>query len=218
VTGRFVSVEGIDAAGKSTLARSLADRLRADGRPVLLLDRHSAVREAVGWPGEHLAGLRSLIWDYPPGTATSQLGFGHWSRLLGAWFAAVDAAVLRPSLDRGLTVVADSWWPKFAARFALTVGLPAAEAVFDGVTTPAAVVWLDVPPRDAVLRRTQLRRTESGEWAGLAGGDAAFVDYQGRVRESYGQLAGAYGWLRIPAGAEADVVASAYRLWMEVRS
>jgi len=208
----FLSVEGIDASGKSTLARELVARLDP---PALLLDRRAAVARLDGWPAEHLAGLRRLIWDYPPGTATSRLGFGHWSRLLGAWFAAVDEVVLRPALVTGTVVVADSWWPKFAARFALTVGLPAAEAVFVGISRPSLVVWLDVPPADAVRRRSRLRSTERGEWAGLAGDDAAFVDYQGQVRDVYARLAAAHGWHRVPGGRPDEVVAAAHRLVRE---
>ena len=196
----FLAVEGIDASGKSTLARALADRLGGT-----LLDRRTAGAAADGWAAAHLAGLRRLIWEYPPGVATSQLGFGHWSRLLGAWFAAVDAVVLRPALDRGGVVVADSWWPKFAARFAVTVGPAAAAAVFDGVSAPDAVVWLDVPPEVAVRRRTELRGTEDGEWTGTPG----FLAYQGQVREAYAALAAAHGWLRVPAGPPGDVLAEA---------
>ncbi|MCH8275616.1 MAG: dTMP kinase [Armatimonadetes bacterium] len=36
MTGRFITIEGAEGAGKSTLARALADRLTADGRRVLL--------------------------------------------------------------------------------------------------------------------------------------------------------------------------------------
>jgi dTMP kinase len=205
----FLSVEGIDACGKSTVARLLADRVAADGRQVLFLDRRNAVASLEGYPADHLAGLRSLIWEYPPDATTSQLGFTHWSHLIGAWFAAVDHTVVRPGLDRGLWIVADSWFYKFAARFALSQGLPAGMAPFTGISRPDAVVWLDVPPEQCVLRRSELRSTERGEWQGLSG-DRAFVEYQGRVRQVYGELAAGQAWITLGPMAPEDAADTAF--------
>lgn len=205
VRGGFVSVEGIDASGKSTVARLLAERIAETGRPTLLLDRNTATASLDGYPADHLTALRSLIWDYPPDAVTSALGFGHWSHLIGAWFHAVDHTVVRPALGKGLCVITDSWLAKFAARFALSVGPVDAMATFDGVTRPDVVVWLDVPPEQCVARRTDLRSTERGEWQGLGSGDRAFIEYQGLVREVYRGFAAAESWLRVGPAEPAEV-------------
>jgi len=210
--GRFISVEGIDACGKSTVAAALVDRLAADGGRVSLLDRHSATTGLAGYPAEHLAALRSLIWDYPEGAVTSELGFGHWSNLISAWFHAVDHLVVRPALAVGTSVVSDSWWAKFAARFALTVGAPAAIRIFAGVAVPDLVLWLDVAPEDCLVRRPRLRATERGEWQGLDGESQGFVAYQGAVREMYLQFAMAGVWQRIEPADVAGTVEAAYDL------
>ena len=200
--GRFLSVEGIDASGKSTLAAALAGWLAARGRPALLLDRHGAVAAAEGYPAEHLAGLRRLIWEYPPQARTSQLGFAHWANLLAAWYHAVDEVVVRPAVAAGTWVVADSWFYKFAARFAVTVGPDAAQRAFVGVTAPDPVLWLDVAPQVCAGRRDTMRPTERGEWQGLDrrpaptnGPDPGFLTYQAHVRGAYARLAAEHGWL-----------------------
>jgi thymidylate kinase len=208
--GRLVSCEGIDASGKSTVARLLADRIAADGRQVLFLDRKSAVASLDGYLADHLAALRSLIWEYPPDAMTSRLGFTHWSHLIGAWFAAVDHTVVRPGLDRGLWIVADSWFYKFAARFALSQGLQEGLAPFAGVSRPDTAVWLDVPPEECVLRRSELRSTERGEWQGLDGGARTFVEYQGRVRQVYRELAGREAWFTMGSASPKDAADRAF--------
>lgn len=192
--GRFVAVEGIDASGKSTLAAELVGELRRAGQPAVLVDRSTAPVAAGGYPGAHLRALRGLIWEYPPDAHTSSLGFGHWAHLLAAWFAAVDHTVVTPAVTAGSWVVADPWYYKFAARFAVTVGLDRAVAAFAGIAAPGTVVWLDVAPDVCARRRARHRPTEAGEWQGKDPGLDSFVEYQGSVRRHYGVLAEALGW------------------------
>lgn len=209
-TGRLVAVEGIDASGKSTFARQVVAALVRRGRPAVLLDRATAPAAAGGYAGTHLQELRHLIWEYPEDAPTSQLGFDHWAHLLASWFAALDHTVIRPALDRGAWVVADPWYHKFAARFALRVGLEQALAAFAGITAPGSVVWLDVDPAVCAARRSEVRSTEAGEWQGNPRSRAAFVDYQGAVRGQYAALAAVHGWHAVTAPApDADEVVDA---------
>lgn len=210
-SGRFIAVEGIDGSGKSSVAAELARDLTASGASAVLVDRHTAPGLAAGYPGSHLRSLAALIWEYPVSAHTSRLGFGHWSHLLAAWFHAVDHLVVRPALAEGAYVVADSWCHKFVARFALTVDLPRAQAVFAGVSVPERVLWLDVPPEVCMRRRTQLRATERGEWQGLDTADDGYLAYQAGVRSMYRALATAGGWRVLTAVDRAAVRAELRR-------
>lgn len=203
--GLLVAVEGIDASGKSTVARGMVRRIAGTGRRILLLDRAGAAGALAGYPAGHVEGLHRLIWDYPEGARTSQLGFEHWRHLLAAWFHAVDHLIVRPAVADGVWVVADSWFYKYVARFALTAGLRDAESSFSGVSVPSIVVWLDVDPEVCVRRRATTRATETGEWLGLEGSAPAFVDYQRRVRDVYRSLATMHDWARIDL-EDADAV------------
>jgi thymidylate kinase len=205
--GRLIVVEGLDACGKSTLAEMLARHLGGEGRPAFLLTRHTATERSGGYVTDHLTALRTLIWEYPPHARTSELGFGHWSALIGAWFHAVDHTLVRPLLATGTWVVADSWFHKFMARFTLQVGTAAAAAPFRGLTRPDSVLWLDVPPEECAHRRVEFRSTESGEWHAHADG---FVDYQRRVRQVYVELAEKLDWERLPPADVEEVAAEAY--------
>jgi hypothetical protein len=175
--------------------------------PAFLLTRHTVTERSGGYVIDHLTALRTLIWEYPPHARTSELGFGHWSALIGAWFHAVDHTLVRPLLATGTWVVADSWFHKFMARFTLQVGAAAAAAPFRGLTRPDSVLWLDVPPEECAHRRAEFRSTESGEWHAHADG---FVDYQRRVRQVYVELAEKLDWERLPPADAPEVAAEAY--------
>ena len=92
---RFISFEGIDGCGKSTQARMLAERLRAEGREVVL------TREPGGAPGAE--EIRALVLTGDP---------GRWSaETETALFTAARRdhleKTIRPALKRGATIISD---------------------------------------------------------------------------------------------------------------
>ncbi len=95
MTGRFISLEGIDGSGKSTQARLLADSLRALGLPVTL------TREPGGSAGAE--DIRRLVLQGDP---------DRWSPQTEALlFTAARRdhleKTIRPALDRGEVVITD---------------------------------------------------------------------------------------------------------------
>ena len=92
MNGRFITLEGIDGAGKSTHLAWLADYLRIQGRAVLV------TREPGGTPlGEN---LRTLLLVEPMQPETETL-------LMFAARAEHLATIIRPALARGVWVVCD---------------------------------------------------------------------------------------------------------------
>lgn len=90
--GLFITLEGVDGAGKSTHLEAIAARLRTAGRQVLV------TREPGGTPlAEKLRAL--LLADAVDPTPETLLMFA----------ARADhvARVIRPALERGVTVVCD---------------------------------------------------------------------------------------------------------------
>ena len=93
--GRFITLEGIDGAGKSTQARLLADRLRAEGHDPVL------TREPGGAPGAE--DIRRLLVEGEP---------GRWSpetEILLFTAARRDHVerTIRPALAEGKIVICD---------------------------------------------------------------------------------------------------------------
>jgi len=167
---RYVAVEGIDGAGKSTVARALASRLEASGFDVL------SVRE----PGGTVTGeaIREILLD----RADPLEGWTE-ALLFAAARAQLAARVVAPALAAGRMVVSDrSVYSSLAYQGAgRGLGVDTVrvinEAGLQGVW-PEKVVLLRVPADTGLARERQADRISR---EGLA--------LQQRVAEAYDALA-----------------------------
>lgn len=178
-TGRFISFEGIDGAGKSSHIDALAEALRAQGREVLL------TREPGGTPlAESLRAL-FLHQEMDPLTEALLVFAGRRDHL---------RVVIRPALARGAVVLCDRFTD---ATFAYQGGgrgfdravLAQLEAWVQGddgggvLLQPDLTLWFDLPAATAAARRAAARAADR-----LEREDQAFFD---RVRAGYAQRAAA---------------------------
>lgn len=168
--GRYIAFEGVDGAGKSTVAEAVAERLRADGLQVV------AVRE----PGATAVGeaIREILLH-------SHDDLVPWAEAL--LFAAARAQLaeqtLRPLLEAGAWVLSDR-----SVYSSLAYQGGARELGVDIVRTinaaglagvwPDLVILLDVEPQ------TGLAREEDTDRIGAEG-----VALQQRVATTYRELA-----------------------------
>ena len=155
----FVTFEGVDGSGKSTQARLLAERLREEGREVVL------TREPGGTAlGEEVRTLLLHGEHIAP-----------WAE--AALFAAARAQlvdeVIRPALARGADVVSDRYLDSSLAYQGLARGL-GIERVLElnllatsGILPDRTVLVL-VPPAEAAARRGDAPDRIEREGAGFA--------------------------------------------------
>lgn len=175
--GRFITLEGIEGAGKSTLARTLESTLRERGLPVVL------TREPGGSPlAEKLRGMLLERGKEPISPVAETL----------LMFAARSIHIesrIRPALEQGSWVICDRFSDATRAYQGAGRGVDAAliESLAQSVHAdlwPQRTLLLDLPV-DAGLARARARR---------AGGDR-FEDEERqffeRARARYLQLAAA---------------------------
>lgn len=170
--GVFISLEGGEGAGKSTLADGLEERLRAAGRAVL------RTRE----PGGTTFGesVRALVLD--PGHSE----VSPWAELflMLAARAQLVQERIRPALDRGEVVLCDRFADASVAYQGVGRDL-GFEAVRElnrratGGCMPDLTLWLDLDPRSG-------RARQSGEADRMERENFGFHD---RVREGYRRVA-----------------------------
>ena len=169
MSGRFVSFEGIDGAGKSTHIAALQDWLRARGHEVLL------TREPGGSPLAEQ--LRELVLHQPMDALSETL-------LIFAARRDHLQTCIEPALARGFVVLCDRFTDATFAYQGAGRGFDAQvlqqlEAWVQQGRQPDLTLWFDLSPQLAAERRGAARAPDRFEAQ-----DAAFF---ARVREGYAQ-------------------------------
>lgn len=178
--GRFVTLEGGEGVGKSTLAKTLEAALTARGLDVVM------TREPGGTPGATHLRTTALLTDkdvfaWPP-LAEALLFFAARTDHL--------EKVIRPALARGAWVICDRFSDstrayQAAAGGALSSAIEQLDAMCVGATQPDLTFVLDLPLTAARARRGQRDETRD---VIEARGD----DYHERVRLAFLDIARAH--------------------------
>jgi dTMP kinase len=168
--GTFITVEGGEGAGKTTMMERMADWLRAHGQRVV------CTREPGGT--ELAEKLRDILLD------RNTVGLSGQAELLLMFASRAQhlSELIRPALQRGDTVLCDRFTDATWAYQGGGRGLPAAdigalERLVHGDLQPDLTVLLDLPVEQGMGRASQ--RSESDRFESESGG---FFE---RVRQTY---------------------------------
>jgi dTMP kinase len=177
VGGTFITLEGPEGAGKTVLARRLAEALEGRGHTVRL------TREPGGTPlGER---VRALLLERTSGDLAIDARAD--ALLFNAARAQLVAEVIRPALDAGEVVLCARFADSTLAYQGYGAGLPidALRAIADVATgglRPHLTVLLDVDPEVGLRRKAPGARNRF---------EASFdLEFHRRVRAGFLELAG----------------------------
>ncbi len=169
MTGRFISLEGVDGSGKSTQASMLANALRARDHDVV------AVREPGGTPlGED---IREIV------LGTDAMSPWAEAMLFAAARAQLVCDIIRPALEGGTWVVADRFLDSSLAYQGAARGL-GIESVLQvnlpgiGDCMPDLTIILDIQPGAAIDRRAERGSVDRIEGEGEALQEAVADGYR----------------------------------------
>jgi dTMP kinase len=201
MTGRFITFEGIDGAGKSTHINTLQTWLRSRGQDVVL------TREPGGSVlAEH---LRELLLHQPMDALTESL-------LVFAARRDHLQRCIEPALARGATVLCDRFTDATFAYQGAGRGFDAGvlwqlEQWVQQGRQPDLTFWFDLDPTLAAERRGAARVPDRFEQQ-----DEAFF---GRVRQGYAQrmARSPERFARLDAAAERDAVWAQIQTALEQR-
>lgn len=148
---RFLTLEGIDGAGKSTHIAGIGAYLREQGEQVVLS------REPGG--SELAEALRALLLQREMSMLTELL------IVFAARRDHLDRVIL-PALARGAWVVCDrftdaTWAYQGGGRGVPSTQIAWLEQEVQGALKPLRTFWFDLEPREAAQRRAATRRRES---------------------------------------------------------
>lgn len=147
--GRFITLEGGEGVGKSTLAAALEARLSARGVKVV------RTREPGGTPGAE--AIRRLILN-PPAEVTSWQPIAETLLFYAARTDHLDK-LIRPALDAGSWIICDRFSDSTRAYQAAAGHVPSEhvetlDRICVGETTPDLTLVLDLPLSVARQRMT----------------------------------------------------------------
>ncbi len=146
--GNFISLEGIDGSGKTTLAVHLREYLGAEGHPV------TSIRE----PGGTVISekIRRLLLD------VSNEGIQPWTEavLYGAARRQLVEEIIMPALKKGETILADRYQDSTLAYQGYGRGLDLSmlkqlNQICTGGVVPGLTILLDIDPVLAQRRRAE---------------------------------------------------------------
>lgn len=203
MSGRLITLEGGEGAGKSTQVAVVAEWLRQRGRGVV------TTREPGGTPlAEAIRGL--VLADWEEGVTATTEGL-----LMFAARAAHWASLIEPRLQAGMDVVCDrfvdSSWAYQGAKGLPDAALEALTALVLGARRPQLTLLLDLPPELGLARARARGGANRFEAADLALQSAIRQRFLARARAEPERF------VVIDASASQHVVAEAVRRALEDR-
>jgi len=115
--GLFITLEGSDGAGKTTLGKSVSEKLTAVNN--IRFQRRKDFPSNQPVITKAMDGVSKLLWDRGDCEGDNRLPVSYWLHLQAAWHASSFKCYIELALSNSTNVLLDGWFYKFYAKMLL---------------------------------------------------------------------------------------------------
>lgn len=156
----FITIEGLDASGKTTLVNNVTDILKQQGYNVNIISKNSLNYELKSYVGNRLKYLNEILFRSNPNDNLTDIPVDAWVLLNASWFSIVSHNyIVKDEIN-----ISDSWIYKRIARFSLLSEFKSddVEKLYKRVIKPDLTFFLNTPPEETWKRRDKHSRKDFG--------------------------------------------------------
>lgn len=193
----FITVEGLDASGKSTFMCNLKKWLEAKGENVIVTGKKTITYDPNDYIGRCLIDLNKVLFEIIPGDDMTRIPNDAWVKMNASWFSIVSNNYFN---ENGI-YLSDSWIYKRVARFLLLeeYSEEQLEEMFGTAKKADITFFLNVSPEVTYYRREKHSRKDYGFLLtdyNLCTQER-FMEFQGRIYKNLCMFSEKYEWIRL---------------------
>jgi len=189
---KFVSLEGIDGAGKTSLIKRLNELpdVGVVQKKMLSSDDHFVECQ--------IEKIKNAMYPGFDGKFDHTMGSEYWIYLQCVWYDLIYKNLILTAEKSLKFIVSDGWYFKFIAKVEQEgFSLEKLSEVFSLIPKPDLVVFLDVAPETACKRGKEFSYYEAGSHQGLQKSRESFLAFQSNIRNNLCRQQDGT-WVRVP--------------------
>lgn len=195
--GRFVSIEGIDASGKTVISEKVKDDLIGKGHKAVCINKKN-IDMYSPYINRFMANIKKSLWESQPNDPVSEVSEEVWLYIHTLWYKMMEEHLINKLLKENDFVILDGWYYKFLARHLVNVefDFQYTFTVLNRLIKGDNIFFIDVKPEICWNRRDSFKPSEMGEHSDIKYGDPfdRFVSYQNKVRQKYLEFSKEKNW------------------------
>ncbi len=186
---KIIVIEGIDGAGKTTIAKRLKKML---GDEACFISKKSIDAKTV-FQKRFMSELKPILWGHKADEKIYEIDEITWLYLHMLWYHMLQEYVISPKLNQYKYVIMDGWFYKFLARHYVNNqrNCELANYLFRKLLKPDYIFLLRASPELCYIRKGNVKPSECGVHNNRILTESSvtnFCKYQEEVYEAYLQV------------------------------